>query len=276
MARNQEKAASMLSRWLAQKSDGEDSGLKRKRRPHMASECKDLNECDKWRSQILKEIGGKVLEIQNTALTESRIRELNDEINKLMKIKYAWEKQILALGGPNYVKSAPKVHDKQGENSSDDNRLKGPGYKYFGAAKNLPGVKELFEKPKAKKARKSKYELMKSIDADYFGYRDEDDGVLLKVEESAEEGARKEALEEWEKRNESNGGGAAADQSAGTSKKMGDQEEDEFVAYVPLPDDKEIEKKVIEQKKQALLAKYVTQELQQEQDQAQAFIGRAK
>ena len=83
-------------------------------------------------------------------------------------------------------------------------------------------------------------------------------------------------MEEWEKRNESNGGGAAADQSAGTSKKMGDQEEDEFVAYVPLPDDKEIEKKVIEQKKQALLAKYVTQELQQEQDQAQAFIGRAK
>ena len=31
----------------------------------------------------------------------------------------------------------------------------GPQYKYFGAARNLPGVKELFEKPKAqKKARR--------------------------------------------------------------------------------------------------------------------------
>jgi len=266
----------MLSRWLAQKSDGsDDSGLKRKRRPHMASECKDLNECDKWRSQILKEIGGKVLEIQNTALAEARIRELNDEINKLMKIKYAWEKQILSLGGPNYAKSAPKV---QGGGSSEDDHMKGPGYKYFGAAKNLPGVKELFEKPKAKKSRKTKYDLMKSIDADYFGYRDEDDGVLLQVEERAEEGARKEALEDWERRNQSDaaaaGGGQGASSKPGGKTTGGDEQGDEFVAYVPLPSESDIEKKVIDQKKQALLAKYVTQELQQEQDQAQAFIGK--
>eukprot|EP00212_Chloropicon_laureae_P000922 CAMPEP_0198454856 /NCGR_PEP_ID=MMETSP1453-20131121/15964_1 /TAXON_ID=1461543 ORGANISM="Unidentified sp., Strain RCC701" /NCGR_SAMPLE_ID=MMETSP1453 /ASSEMBLY_ACC=CAM_ASM_001118 /LENGTH=110 /DNA_ID=CAMNT_0044179045 /DNA_START=101 /DNA_END=430 /DNA_ORIENTATION=- len=110
MARPEEKAKSMLNRWLKQKAEGEGgSGLKpRKRRPHLATDCKDLNECDKWRSQILKEIGGKVMDIQNTTLPEARIRELNDEINKLMKVKHAWEKQILKLGGPNYTKQGGK------------------------------------------------------------------------------------------------------------------------------------------------------------------------
>lgn len=268
MARNQEKAAGMLNRWLAGQSDEYGSGLKRKRRPRVASECKDLNECDRWRSQVLKEIGTKVMDIQNVALPETRIRDLNDEINKLMKIKYAWEKQILALGGPNHIKSAPKVYDKQGKEVH--NSMSGPGYKYFGAAKTLPGVKELFEKPKVKKEKRSKYEMMRCIDADYFGYRDEDDGVLLKVEKEAEEAVRKAAEEEWKKFM------ASSEGQAQSSKRRAVEEEEEprFTAYVPLPDAKEIEKKVLEKKKQDLLAKYVTPELQSEQEQAQALIGR--
>ena len=94
----------MLNRWLKGQQEEGGSGLKR-RRPYMASACKDLNECDKWR-QILRDIGAKVMEIQNSALQEDRIRELNDEINKLMRVKHAWEKQILKLGGPNYIKQA--------------------------------------------------------------------------------------------------------------------------------------------------------------------------
>lgn len=182
MARSEEKAKSMLNRWLAAKSNDLGSGLKRKRRPYLASECRDLNECDKWRSQILKEIGGKVMEIQNATLPEERIRDLNDEINKLMKVKYAWEKQIISLGGPNYTKSAPKEYDKQGNEVSGN--MTGPGYKYFGAAKKLPGVKELFEKPKLKaKPKRARVHL----DADYYGFRDEDDGILLQVEREAME-----------------------------------------------------------------------------------------
>ena len=69
MARPEEKAKSMLNRWLAGQKDN-DSGLRRRRRPRMASECKDLNECDKWRGQILREIGGKVMDIQNATLGE--------------------------------------------------------------------------------------------------------------------------------------------------------------------------------------------------------------
>ena len=34
--------------------------------------------------------------------------------------------------------------------------------------------------------RKTRGELMKNIDADYYGYRDEDDGVLVPLEKEAE------------------------------------------------------------------------------------------
>jgi hypothetical protein len=61
MARNQEKAQSLLNRWLALTRPEKP----KERRPYLASECKSLVEAEKWRNQILKEIGAKVLYIQN-------------------------------------------------------------------------------------------------------------------------------------------------------------------------------------------------------------------
>lgn len=68
----------------------------------------------------------------------------------------------------------------------------GPGYKYFGAAKSLPGVKELFQKPVVKKARRTRKEMLSLVDSDYYGYRDDDDGILVKVEKAAEVELREE------------------------------------------------------------------------------------
>ena len=148
----------MLNRWLAGKQ-AEERG-ERQRRPYLASECHDLNEADKWRQQILREVGKKVMEIQNAGLGEHRcgggawvgaggvvpaplpcrtccasarsaaalpacaptaaltgclpglshpvaarrIRDLNDEINKLIREKGHWERRIVELGGPDYSK----------------------------------------------------------------------------------------------------------------------------------------------------------------------------
>ena len=127
---------------------------------------------------------------------------------------------------------------------------RGGGYRYFGAAKSLPGVRELFEKEPPKKVRsrankglerlpkkaflasvrdlhayvelraciwpswqcignsnaagllaisrprplqltqcqvrRTRKQLYEHIDGDYYGYRDEEDGVLVKVEAAAE------------------------------------------------------------------------------------------
>ena len=39
-------------------------------------------------------------------LGEFRVRDLNDEINKLLREKRHWEERILDLGGPDYNVSA--------------------------------------------------------------------------------------------------------------------------------------------------------------------------
>jgi pre-mRNA-splicing factor ISY1 len=70
MARNEEKAQAMLNRFLAGKAE-EARGPKEKR-PYLATECHDLNEADRWRQQILREIGRKVMEIQNAGLGDHR------------------------------------------------------------------------------------------------------------------------------------------------------------------------------------------------------------
>jgi pre-mRNA-splicing factor ISY1 len=103
----------MLSRFLQAKN--EEKKKPKERRPFLASECRDLADADKWRQQIIREIGRKVMDIQNPGLGEHRLRDLNDEINKLIREKGHWEARILELGGPNYAKTAPKVTDEDGK-----------------------------------------------------------------------------------------------------------------------------------------------------------------
>jgi pre-mRNA-splicing factor ISY1 len=61
MARNEEKAQSILNRWLSQQRPDTQN----QRRPAVTSECKSLGEAERWRMQLLKEIGNKVMYIQN-------------------------------------------------------------------------------------------------------------------------------------------------------------------------------------------------------------------
>ena len=87
----------------------------------------------------MRDLVKKVSEIQNASLGEHRIRDVNDEINNLLKEKSGWEDRIRELGGPDYKSMGNKMFD------SDGIALPGAdGYKYFGAAKNLPKVRELF------------------------------------------------------------------------------------------------------------------------------------
>lgn len=290
MARNEEKANSMLARFLRAKE--EESKPPKEKRPFLASECRDLAEADKWRQQILREIGRKVMEIQNPGLGEHRLRDLNDEINKLIREKGHWEARIVELGGPNYAKTAPKIADDEG-NDVEAASGKGLGYKYFGAAKQLPGVKELFDKPPPPKKKRSRYEMFKRIDADYYGYRDDEDGVLEKLEREAEQRLRQQAVEEWERleaikaeaRKAVKSGEVASTEGPGAGERRegeeaegmdeddeGNEKEPEFVAHVPLPDTKEIERMVLQKKKAELMSKYASKDLVADEAEAKALL----
>jgi pre-mRNA-splicing factor ISY1 len=259
----------MFNKWTSSKQDAIRGTVSRSR-PFHTHQVSDVNTADRWRSDVLREIGQKVMEIQNAGLGEHKLRDLNDEINKLIKEKWFWEKRIIELGGPNYIRSAPKIEDGDGglvrPLGVDGDRK---GYKYFGAAKNLPGVKELFEAPDKKAVRRTRHQLNLHIDSGYYGYRDEEDGVLVKIEAEAEEKMREVEVARWDaeqKLREIESGGAS-------SRKRGSKGgEQSFVAHVALPDDADIEKLVVEKKKRELLSKYMSDELIAQEAQAKKMM----
>lgn len=107
MARNEEKAQAMLNRFVVAKRDA--NRIDKSQRPYLATECKDMRDCEVYRNQIIKEMSKKVSMIQNEGLAEEKIRDLNDAINKLMREKGHWERQIKSLGGPDYFRTAPRI-----------------------------------------------------------------------------------------------------------------------------------------------------------------------
>ncbi len=117
----------------------------------------------------------KVADIQNAAQGEHKLREINDEINDKIKEKERWEDRIRELGGPDYKKIAPSMFDAEGSVLPGSE-----GYRYFGAARDLPKVRELFQKEPAGPPKKSRAELYKKINYDYYGFRDNTADLLQK------------------------------------------------------------------------------------------------
>ncbi|XP_013178164.1 PREDICTED: pre-mRNA-splicing factor ISY1 homolog [Papilio xuthus] len=258
MARNAEKAMTTLARWRA--AQVQEAGGQRERRPYLASECNDLPQAEKWRLQIVREIAKKVAQIQNAGLGEFRIRDLNDEINKLMREKRHWEVQIKSLGGPDHARVGPRMLDQDGK-EVPGNR----GYKYFGAAKDLPGVRELFEQEPPPPARRTRADLMRDVDADYYGYRDDDDGLLLPLEKNAEKHAIARAVEEWKRNKEQNKDQDLPEEENIYPEDPDDKriEDDEEMPEKPpaptlvaVPSQKDIEEALLRRKKQELLERY--------------------
>lgn len=281
MARNSEKAMTTLARWRA----SQEGGLKQKeRRPYLASDCDDLHQAEKWRRQILGEISRKVAQIQNAGLGEFKLRDLNDEINKLLREKGHWEDRIIELGGPDYRKTGPKMMDADGKEVPGNK-----GYKYFGAAKDLPGVRELFQQEPPAAPRKTRAELMKDIDADYYGYRDEDDGRIVPAEQEAEKIATAQKVSEWKERLAKIASGEItrdADldpeenlyppeemETEETQEPTTETEKEHFIAHVPVPSQEEIEAALVHRKKLELLKKYASDSLVEEEESVKQMLG---
>ncbi|KAJ9487932.1 Pre-mRNA-splicing factor isy1 [Penicillium thymicola] len=193
MARNSEKAQSMLFRFRAQQAA--DLGIidiSRTRRPKAITSIDTVPVCERWRGQVLQEISRKVSRIHVQSLSDYQIRDLNDEINKLMREKWAWEMQIRNLGGPNYMRGSNRIYDDEGREIPGG----GKGYKYYGRARDLPGVKEMIDAAITRAKAPAEEEAVsgrggdiatRKVDANYFGYGlDEEDGTLLAYEKQKE------------------------------------------------------------------------------------------
>lgn len=200
----------MLFRFRAQQaSEAGIIDIGRTRRPRAITSVESIPSCEKWRGQVLKEVSRKVTRIQEASLSDYQIRDLNDEINKLMKEKWMWEMQIRNMGGPNYMRGGGRVYDDEGREIPGG----GKGYKYFGRARELPGVKEMFEAA-ARRGRPAEEDeengkagrgrggdiATKRVDANYFGYNlDEEDGTLLAYEREKEAEAVEHLRQQGEK-----------------------------------------------------------------------------
>lgn len=234
MARPAEKARAMLNKWVAMRDRGNDTAAIRRaqvrRRPHLASQCDRLSDALRFRKQLLREIMQGVSKIQNPGLGEAAIRELNDEINHKMREKYHWNKRIKELGGEDFNQIEKERQIEEGDVQMAN------GYRYFGAAKDLPGVKELLEREATKK-RKAK-PTDHRINPDYFGWRDEEDGVLLEIEALATKQNDKQV-----KRPRLDLDGKSISSS------------DAVHEYLNTPSCEEVEKVLLEHKKKLLLAK---------------------
>ncbi|KAF8173242.1 Isy1-like splicing factor [Mycena galopus ATCC 62051] len=117
----------------------------------MASACKSSRDCERWRG-LLREISRKWLKFKTLAdLSDSEVRDLNDEINKLMRDKDIGRiRSSRLVAVTNYRRNVAML---------DDDRKEVPGtkgYKYFGRTKELPGVRELFQSRKREDDKDSK------------------------------------------------------------------------------------------------------------------------
>jgi len=295
-----------LNRWTAQKRDLEMSKnmgkaaymggalpptasfgpYKEKKRPKISSEVTTVKECEHWRKDILAGCAKKIAEIQNAALGEHRIRDLNDEINKDLREKSYWEDQIKALGGADYKAKAPKDVETYGAELASHT-----GYKYFGAAKDLPGVRELFETEVAPEApRKTRKQLFKNIQPDYYGWRDEEDGTLLLAEQMKEHESQKQEVDRWkvEQARKKPKVAVVAEESVQETEEVTEQQAEpevekagskdfaDFKAYVDVPTMEDIERLIIQKKKNALLKKYASSAMQQQSNESSELLAVGK
>lgn len=319
----------VLNRLVAGKREEKEGP--RATRPYLASECASLGEAEKWRMEIVREVGKKVSVIQNGAarcaacqgssattcqpsercscsVTHSQLPASDppgtraacrgprgaqdprpqrpDQQAAAREVPLGEAHQGARRARPPGARASPPAATRQrcsadshAEPTSpgaragpsppspptpqtsaprldDDTSLeivpgKGGGYRYFGAAKNLPGVKELFIKEPTLRPKRTRAQISKGLDADYYGYRDDDDGVLVELEAQAEQRLRRAALERWKGEHADAGGGADVEMDAGA-------EGAGFLAHVPLPSDADIEKAVLQRRKQELMAKYLS------------------
>eukprot|EP00435_Cladocopium_sp_Y103_P000321 s3857_g1.t1 len=127
---------------------------------------------------------------------------------------------------------------------------------------DLPGVRELFETEIVPDApRKTRKQLFQYIQPDYYGWRDEEDGMLVLAEQMFEEQSVKKAMENWTepapktKKRKTKDEEKKAVAKEPEVEKPKEQDFKDFKAYVDVPTMEDIERMIVQKKKETLLKK---------------------
>ena len=131
-------------------------------RPVNTKDCDSVENAKMFRFELIEEISRKVENIQDESLQEYQIREMNDKINELLKEKEEWEQRIIELGGPDYARIEPSKQSITGDLSTKD------GYRYFGRANELLGVKTLINAQKEFEAIQNELIDIPIMPVDYY------------------------------------------------------------------------------------------------------------
>ena len=189
MTKSGDKEIAMLNRWVRL---NREIRTKQDPKPENPSKTTSIPICENWRGEAIKLVIAYVTDIQNASLGEHRIRDINDEINKLLKEKESWETRIRELGGKDYSKDTPIIPD------IDETEVPSiGGYKYFGAAKLLPMVREIFKKQAPNPPKQDPSYLYKRVNTKYYGLGSDNEEILAK-EKELENKLREKSICEWE------------------------------------------------------------------------------
>ena len=127
---------------------------------------------------------------------------MNDELNRLKGELHRWNLRIVALGGQNHERGR-RIYDKDGNLVSS-----GRDYLYFGAAKDLPGVKERLAQPKQAEPP-TRQDRLRSLDRhinpEYYNFNDSRgvaDSSLLRDESAAEKRILERNVRKWKSQND--------------------------------------------------------------------------
>lgn len=123
----------------------------------------------------------------------------------------------------------------------------------------MPGVRELFEQEPPPPPRRTRAELMKEVDANYYGYMDDDDELLEPLEEKASKIALQKTVAEW-KENKLKKGTTEEPTEEEDATLNADKESTtvgpRFTSHVVIPTQKDIEGAILKKKKKELMEKY--------------------
>lgn len=103
------------------------------------------------------------------------------------------------------------------------------------------------------KKRVTRYDLYKRINPDYYGFGDDDDGLLIPLEAAAEKRLRSNRIRRWRQKN-----GLPPEDAKKMRLDIGNETKAKprWKSHVALPTKAEIEAAIVAKRKEILLAKY--------------------